>query len=237
MTDPHDRFADDCAPYVLGALHEDEAGALRAHLLECASCREEVARLRSVADALGRAVPPLVAPPDLRRRVLGAVASEAALTPVAAAPATVRPQRSLARFRPTLALVGGLALAVGLLVGALAIGNGGPSTRTIAASVAPATAWHASHAPVATLRDTGGAGVLVVQGLPPAPAGRIYEVWVERGSTARPTDALFDASAKGGATVAVPGNLHGAQAVLVTAERRGGALVPTMMPLIDAPLG
>ncbi|MGH2849142.1 MAG: zf-HC2 domain-containing protein, partial [Solirubrobacteraceae bacterium] len=80
MTDPHDRFAEDCAAYVLGALHEDEAASLRDHLLECASCREEVARLRSVADALGRAVPPLVAPPDLRRRVLGAVASEAAIT-------------------------------------------------------------------------------------------------------------------------------------------------------------
>jgi hypothetical protein len=236
MTDSHERFAEDCAAYVLGALHEDEAGALRAHLLECASCREEVARLRSVADALGRAVPPLLAPPDLRRRVLGAVASEAAIT-TAATPATVRPRRNLARLRPAFALVGGLALAIGLLVGALVLGNGGPSTRTIAASVAPAAAWHASHAPVATLRDTGGAGVLVVAGLPPAPAGRIYEVWVERGSTARQTDALFDASAGGRATVAVPGNLHGAQAVLVTAERRGGARVPTMAPLIDAPLG
>ncbi|MGH2851762.1 MAG: anti-sigma factor [Solirubrobacteraceae bacterium] len=73
--------------------------------------------------------------------------------------------------------------------------------------------------------------------MPPAPAGKIYEVWVERRSTAMPTDALFDANAAGGATVAVPGNLHGAQAVLVTAERSGGARVPTMTPLIDAPLG
>ena len=40
-----------------------------------------------------------------------------------------------------------------------------------------------------------------------------------------------------GATVAVPGSLRGASAVLVTAERLGGARVPTMTPLITATLG
>ena len=117
------------------------------------------------------------------------------------------------------------------------IAPGSASTRTVTAAVAPASSWHAAHAPTATLRTTGNAGVLVVHGLPAPPSGKIYEVWVERAGKALPTDALFDASSAGGATVAVPGSLRGASAVLVTAERLGGARVPTMAPLITATLG
>jgi hypothetical protein len=73
--------------------------------------------------------------------------------------------------------------------------------------------------------------------MPAAPRGKIYEVWVLRGKHAEPTDALFNANAAGDATVAVPSRLRGAAAVLVTAERLGGARVPTMQPLISAPLG
>ena len=71
---------------------------------------------------------------------------------------------------------------------------------------------------------------------PAAPRGKIYEVWVERAGKPLPTDALFDATSAGTATVAVPGSLRGASAVLVTAERLGGARAPTMAPLIAAPL-
>jgi hypothetical protein len=73
--------------------------------------------------------------------------------------------------------------------------------------------------------------------MPAAPQGKIYEVWVARGRRLLPTDALFNASSAGTATVAVPLSLHGASAVLVTAERLGGARVPTMTPLITARLG
>ena len=44
-------------------------------------------------------------------------------------------------------------------------------------------------------------------------------------------------SSGGRATVAVPRSLRGASAVLVTAERLGGARVPTMAPLITARAG
>ena len=48
---------DDAAAYALGALTEDEALVFAAHLRECAACREEVASLQHVADSLagGRA--------------------------------------------------------------------------------------------------------------------------------------------------------------------------------------
>ena len=234
MTD--DRYFDDCAVYVLGALDADEAAEMRVHVESCPRCANEIARLGVVSEALGRAVPALSAPAEMRRRVLDAVAAEPVPAPV------TRPARQGLRWptlalRPVMAFGAAFAVGAGLLVGALVIAPGSASTRTVTADVASASAWHLAHAPTATLRTTGNNGVLVVRGLPAPPRGKIYEVWVERAGKALPTDALFDASSAGGATVAVPGSLQGASAVLVAAERLGGARVPTMTPLISATLG
>ncbi len=233
----HDRFQDDCGAFVLGALEPDETAALREHLESCPLCREEVDRLAAVAEVLGLAVPALAAPVELRARVLGAVRAEASLFQAAAPPRTARQARP--RRLPSPGSLGGLlggALALGLLFGALVIAPGSSvRTKVIAAVVAPATRWHAARAPVASLRESGKQGELVLSGLPAAPRGRIYEVWVQRGNRAWPTSVLFDATAAGSATVAVP-DLAGASAVMVTAERLGGASAPTMKPLIVARL-
>ena len=230
----HEQLSQDCGAYVLGALEEHEATALREHLESCALCRDEVRRLHAVAEVLGLGVPALDAPPELRRRVLDIVNAEASLFDAAAAARPVRQPRRLPRLRPLGGLVGA-ALALGALFGALVLGPGGSATRVITASVAPPARWHAARVPVASLRETGTEGQLLVSDLPAAPRGKIYEVWIETGARVRPTDVLFDATSSGAARVAVP-DLRGASAVLVTAERLGGVRVPTMAPLIDARL-
>jgi anti-sigma factor RsiW len=231
----HDRFRDDCGAYVLGALEEREAEALRAHLESCIVCRDDVDRLTAVAQVLGLGVPQLAAPPELRSRVLDAVRLEAApYEPAPARPLASRRRRPVAAL-PWFGGLAGAALALGAVLGALVIAPGAPATRIVSASVAPAARWHAPRAPVASLRETGTQGELVVSDLPPAPSGRIYEVWVRRGGRAQATAVLFDATSAGTATVAVP-DLSGASAVMVTAERLGGARAPTMAPLILAQL-
>jgi hypothetical protein len=234
----HEDYRDDCAAFALGVLDEDEAAALRTHLASCEECRLEFERLAVVSEALGRGVSPLTAPPELRARVLAAVAAEPRHR---AAPAAIVTPRTARRRVPRVAfgvgIAAALALAVGLLVGTLALAPGGSPTRVVAALVAPAPRWGGAPAPVAQLRETGATAELVVSRMPPAPAGKVYEVWVERDGRAEPTDALFNPTAAGRATVAVPAALRGAQAVLVTAERSGGARVPTMKPLITAVLG
>jgi hypothetical protein len=230
----HDRFRDDCGAYVLGALEEPEAAALREHLESCVLCRDDVERLAAVAEVLGLGVPTLAAPSELRARVLDQVRAEAALFE-AAAPHRSHPKRWwLSQLRP----LGGLvtaALALGIAFGALVIPPGGTATHVVTASVASASRWHLAHAPTALLRESGAQGELVLSGLPPAPSGRIYEVWVRRAGQAVPANVLFDATSSGRATVAVP-DLAGASAVMVTAERLGGAKAPTMLPLIVAQL-
>jgi anti-sigma factor RsiW len=60
----------DAAAYALGSLEPDEAERYRRHLDRCAACREEVAGMRRVTDALLTAVPQYRSPASLRRRVL-----------------------------------------------------------------------------------------------------------------------------------------------------------------------
>ena len=69
--------SDDAAAYVLGALEPNEAARFREHLETCAACREEVAALGQVVDALPIAAPQHPVPRRLRRRVLRAVREDA----------------------------------------------------------------------------------------------------------------------------------------------------------------
>ena len=230
----HDRFSDECGAYVLGALEEHEAVALREHLESCVLCRDDVERLGAVAEVLGLGVPPHAPPAELRARVLDTVRAEAALFEAASPRRPQRRRWPAPALRPLGVLVGA-SLALGIAVGALVIAPGATTTRVVPAAVAPASRWHAAHAPAALLRESGTQGELVLSGLPPAPRARIYEVWIERDGRAQPTSALFNATSAGTATVAVP-DLAGASAVLVTAERLGGASTPTMKPLVVATL-
>jgi hypothetical protein len=111
-----------------------------------------------------------------------------------------------------------------VIVAIVLVSGGSSGTRVIQASVGSAQ-----------LQIAGGRGDLVVHRLPPLPAGRIYEMWVQRGSAApTPTGTLFSTRADGSANVGVPGSLHGVSAVMVTQERAGGSPAPTSAPVIVA---
>jgi hypothetical protein len=95
----------------------------------------------------------------------------------------------------------------------------------------------ANPASSAEVRIADGRGRLIVRDMPPPPAGRIYEVWLKRGSSApSPTQALFSVTADGSADVDVPGDLSHVGEVLVTQEPAGGSRVSTHQPLIVARL-
>jgi anti-sigma-K factor RskA len=218
-THDHDR-GDDAAAYVLGALEPREAAEYLRHLTVCTSCREELAALTPVADALASAVRQMPAPPDLKRRVLRSVSD----------PRHARGHRS---WKAPGRRIRGVALAVGcvaILAAFAILGADHENSRVVSARVmgSPGAAQlHISH----------NHAELVVSRLPPPPAGRIYEVWLKRGSTSpAPTSALFSVTASGAATVDVPGNLRGVSQILVTQEPAGGSRVSTHQPVIVASL-
>jgi len=49
---------------------------------------------------------------------------------------------------------------------------------------------------------------LTVSKFPPTRLGEVYEVWVKRSGNPEPTDALFNVTSRGDATVAVPGGVR-----------------------------
>lgn len=216
-TNGHAR-AEDAAAYALGALEPAEADAFRRHLTECAACRQEVAAYEQITGALPPAGAHHEVPRALRRRVM----REVRATPKAVPEHRRRP----VGFPP--AWAGGLAaVAAAVIVAIVLVSSGGSSgTRVIQASVGNAQ-----------LRIAGGRGDLVVQHLPPLPSGRIYEMWVQRGSAPpTPTGTLFSTRANGSANVGVPGSLNGVSRVMVTQEPAGGTPAPTSAPVIVAPV-
>jgi hypothetical protein len=216
----------DVAAYALGALDEAEAEAFRRHLETCTVCREELASFQQVVDELPLAAPRHRAPAAVRRKVMREVAADARR---AGRPA---PPSGLARGgwllpRPVLALGAALLIAVGVFVAVQSGSSGG--TRVIEGKVVgPGSAQlHIAH----------GRGSLVLREFSPPPTGKIYEVWVQRGTRApSPTSALFSVTSSGSADVDVPGSLRGVSTVMVTPEPPGGSAQPTHAPVITVSL-
>jgi hypothetical protein len=202
----HGRWEGDAAAYALRALEEAERGRFEQHLAGCPRCREEVAVMRSALPSTSPVAPPAA----LKQRVMASVRAEAT--------EARQPQR-----RP---LVPALALAAAAAVVAVVVVavSGGNPARTFQAKVSVPGAS-------ASLSVTGQRGRLRLTDLPAPPAGRIYEVWLKRGSGApSPSGTLF---ATGAGSVAVAGSLSGVREVLVTAEPRpNGSRVPTRSPII-----
>ena len=232
MSADHDLLRDSAGAWVLGALDEDEAWSFGAHLEVCASCREEVDRLRVATDALPLTVPFEPPPPALKARLMEVVEREAQ-----PAVATRRREPRLGRLRgfalrPAFAAAAAaLLLVVGGAIGFAVRGSGQHTTLT-ALTVDATKARGAS----AELLRTGGATVLRVTNMPAPPRGRVYQVWLQRDGHAPVPDAVFTVDRAGRGSVGVLGDVAGASAVLVTDEPRGGSSVPTRQPVVSGRL-
>jgi len=216
----------DVAAYVLGALEPGEVEAFRAHLETCAICRDELAAFQQVVDVLPMSAPQYPAPRRMRRRVMRTVNGE---PKGESAPGLLPRLAGLIGPRPGLALGTGLAVLLLAVGGVLVASSGGTRTRVYAAQV--------TGSGTALVKVTGGHAELIVHHFAPPPAGEIYEVWLGRPNRPpAPTSALFSVTAKGEGDVDVPGNLHGVNLVMVTAEPAGGTRAPTHPAVIRAAL-
>jgi anti-sigma-K factor RskA len=235
---------DSVGPWVLGALGEEELTAFTAHLESCVACRAEVARLQPVADVLPMAAPQVLPPPALKSRIMAVVESEARLLRAAGpeadrVPAQRRPARDRdAGWRRWLAPLGrlGAVPAAGLACAVLALGVAGGILLSGGQDTASHTGFGPRGSQVA-LRVTGDHGELDLSGMPAPPAGRIYQVWLVRGTeNPRPTHTLFTVPRDGRARVEILESLKGTDRVLVTSEPPGGSRQPTTDPVIGATL-
>jgi anti-sigma-K factor RskA len=216
---------DELAAYLLGALEPGEEAALERHLEECPDCRAELRWLSPAAQLLPESVPPVEPSPELRASLMAEVEADAARPAPADAPVG-RGSRLFSGWRPlaglaTLALIAAVA---GYAIGGSSGSSGtNPKPTTVAAGVSPGV--------TARLVSTGETGTLHLANVDRLPPNKVLEAWVQRGSEVTPVHALFVPDRDGRATTTIP-DVHGADAVMVTAEPRGGSPAPTTPPIV-----
>ena len=236
-TRDHTAYRDEIGAYLLGALTDLERQAFEHHMETCALCRDEVEQLRPAAESLPRSVEQVEPPRSLRTSLMDVVAKEARERPGAPAPRRSWRERLLPSgglFRPALV---GAALAIGLLagIGVSQLGGGADEqVRTLAATVDDQRLPTAS-GNVKLEGDGENGAILRLQGMPSLGGERVYQAWVQRDGTFVP-QPTFEVGSDGGGAVALPDDLSGAEAVLVTREPRGGSRAPTEQPLLNVTL-
>lgn len=242
-TRDHERYEEDLAPYLLGALAPAEATELEQHLRGCASCQEDLGRLRIGAEVLARSVESIEPPASLRERVLGEVAADRpdVPTPEAAPVAAPRARRRRPRFppvsipswRPAFAVLGAGLLALAAGFGGWALGTADLDRRTRVGVVDRARLPDASAELIVVSRDKD--AVLRLTGLPDLDPRRTYELWMKRDGKLVPA-SMFNPTPSGVATTGISGNVEDIEGVYVTRERAGGARQPSESPVVSVPM-
>lgn len=233
----HERFEGDVGAYVLGSLPELEAQRFQAHLRGCEECQQEALRLRGAVEALPRSVAQVEPPESLKESLMETVRRESTQPATATAR---RPRRRLPRLSwprarvPAFAAAAALVVGLAVGIGAASLSGGDGDPRTIAAQV-DSDRLAGAQGTLVVREDDSGRAILRMSDLPPAGAGRVYEVWVSEGGRVRP-ESLFEPRRDGSAVAGIASDLDDADAVLVTRERRGGVANPTEDPVISVPL-
>ncbi len=73
----HERWEEDVAAYMLGALEPEDAAEFERHAEDCERCRSEMRWLTTAVEVLPEAVERHAPPPALRRRLLAEVEADA----------------------------------------------------------------------------------------------------------------------------------------------------------------
>ncbi|MGH2407032.1 MAG: anti-sigma factor domain-containing protein [Candidatus Limnocylindrales bacterium] len=245
------------AGFVLDALGPTEMDAVRAHLATCAQPHPELAELGGVVPYLAELPEPLEPPAALKGRLMAAIEAEVAAARTAAAPTVpqrpapisidVERARRRPLFTPRLALQLAAVLLIAVLGGwdLLLLGQtqaAQQEAQLLRDAIGAAGAPGAHVGGVAGTKEQPGAsgfvaiaasrgtGYLVVEGLAPAPTGKVYQAWYIAGGV--PRSAGLMATSDGLAVLALSG-ADPVETVALTIEPAGGSVQPTL-PIIAA---
>lgn len=235
----HERLLDSVGPWLLGALDPEEAESVRLHVADCPECLETIRRLRPAAQVLGLAVPDAAPPASLRDRIIARAKTDGdgALPSTPPQPRVrVLPQnRPAFRWRfpaASVAAVVVLALAVGLFAGTQ-LGRQTappPSSQVLHFKLEGHGDMQSSHASVIEL-TADRVALVTFSGLPQPSAGKVYELWLIKGSGQADPAGVFAPDADGSKIVIVERPLAGYSVMAVTTEvGPSGVGSPTQQP-------
>lgn len=247
------------AAYAVDAVDDEEREAFAAHLPSCEPCRQEVAQLTDAAAALsdGLQVQP---PPELRDRVLGLIAAEAAgpqtpsgaQTPSgerahdgAAGGDVVPLTRARGHRRPGAGSRRGwlVAAAAAVVVGVGAWGVSqtlAPDPLDRVVSAADAREYESTETPglsVITSASADQAVLRLPEDLTPPPSGSVLQAWFITGDGEARSAGVLDVEETEDRSVLLDGSFAGAAVVGLTVEPEGGSSQPTTDPIGVIPLG
>lgn len=254
----HDELRELAPAYALGALEPRERGAVEAHVASCPGCRAEVSELREVAALLALAAPSVDAArlSALRTRV---VADASRVRPLVAArdaaPVPRAPRSAWSQTTTWLA-------AASILVAAIAAGGWWQARReevrlaktlaqtseTLAERDSVLSAFFGPMVHVVSLSEgenqkpsarvfwnhTRKEFIITAFNIPPAPAGKTYQLWAIRNGQAPLSMGTFNTDANGRALAVLPvGEINDAGYIdncALTLEPAGGSPQPTETP-------
>jgi anti-sigma-K factor RskA len=224
------------AAYALDALEPAEFITAGAHIATCEVCQRDVASFRAVGDHLPQALPFAEPSPDLRDRILARAKATpqrgTANAPRPVAAPVVPPVPRAAWWRRLMPFAVALALVAGVLFGrywpsATPSLAEQPGTRTVTMT------GEGTGTGVFAVAAGSNQAELQVTGLPPLPAGQVYQLWLLQDGT--PISAgTFTVDAQGRGTLRFNGLSWspGYNTVAITAEQQGGSPTPTSSILL-----
>jgi len=232
--------------FALGIAEEPEMSEIRAHLdRQCPLCAPGVRQARDLVALLGTSPATAEPPARLRRKVLALVseprrnwgwvlawAGVAAVAVIAAAIFNVRDRRDSAELARVTAESAAERRELDRINEALAILNEPEAKQVVFGEGKP-------QPPRGRVFVDPRRGVLLLaSNLPPAPAGKIYEMWVIPKSGKPVPAGLFQSAADSTALHLLAGPVDLAQTgvIAVTLEPAGGVPQPTSTPIIAAAL-
>ena len=233
--------------YALGIAEEPDRGEIRAHLeRDCPTCVPGVRGARELTSLIGATAPAVEPPARLRKRVLAIAGGQtdpllkwsrlwmavAAGALIAAVVFSTRAQHTSEELQRVQAESAAQTRELARLSEAFAILNQPDARQVVFGGAAP----QPPRGRVFLDRTRG--VLLLASNLPPAPAGKMYEMWVIPKGGKPVAAGLFQSAADGTALHLLPGpvNVAGTAAVAVTLEVAAGATVPNLPPVFAAAL-
>jgi anti-sigma-K factor RskA len=225
----HNRWSEDLAAYMLGALSPDEAAGFERHLEGCEHCRVELRWLEPAVNALPETVERQEPPPRLRQALMAEARGDLG-----------EEERERRAWLPDWLREGfrarGLRIATGLAVVAFAVaavagyelGNDGSGDE--GGSAAPLVTRE--NGITMKMVPEGDGGTLHLANLNQLPPGKVLEAWVRREGKIEAVPALLVPDREGQAETAVA-DMSGVDTVMITEEPQGGSDAPTGEPVIS----
>ena len=226
--------------HALSALDADEAQALSQHLAECDECRQELANWENTAAALAVDARPMEPSPEVRQRIMNAIRGEKGnekngrVVPFAPA------RRNVWTSFGSLGAIAAVVLFIALIVGIVVLWQQNRTLRqenqlvklltepgSRLAELKGTTQALGANAKLAY--DKNGRALLLAKGLPPAPAGKEYQLWFIVGKNAPVPGKTFapDNAGQGMLNDHVPQQALDSAVFAITLEPAGGVSSPT----------